>query len=748
MNNDLGNLEAFQARPHSGRTVHDYIRVLLRRRWAVLGVLAVLVATTALYSFTATPIYQATVQILIERTQPQILDTGDPVAAQVKSEEFYQTQYKLLESRALAKKVADKLALNKHPLYADIFQDVPANPDQTKMQQAGERLVGAIQKSMEVSPIRNSSLVDLSFTSPDPQLATRVVNTLAQAYIEQSLDLRFAASQEAAQWLQQKLAEARKKLEDSEAKLNQYKREHQIVALEDKESITAQKLEQLNRELVAAQTRRLDAETKYREVSAGHPIPEVLNNPLIQTLKGEEAKIIAQISELSKKYGPKHPRMIQLNQELAATRGKIAAENSHIIQSIKNAYQMALNQEENLKKALEEQKDATQDLGDRAIHYRVLLRDVETNRALYENMLKSLKETSATENLPATNIRIVYPASVPDQPVKPKKARNILLAAVLGLFLGVAAAFGLENLDTTLKTPEEVENWLEVPSLAMIPHLDMVRTDEPEELPEIVVVNGRQPLAAEAYRGLRTSILFSASGQAPKTLLVTSSLPLEGKTVTAANLAAVMAQAEGEVLLVDADLRRPTLHQIFQMDKEPGLSNFLVGDIDDLPVRETPAPHVHVVTCGKVPPNPSELLGSARMREFLERAAGRFNRIIIDSPPLMSVTDAAILSTLADGVLLVVKAEAVPRKAAIEARNDLLAVKAPLLGALLNDVPLQRDGYYNYYYNYYYRYRSYYAPEDGTPSRRRHAPAAPLASGLFAWLKGKRGRKGQVKLKG
>ncbi len=748
MNNGLTNLEEFQARPHSGRTVHDYIRVLFRRRWAVLGVLAVLVATTALYSFTATPIYQATVQILIERTQPQILDTGDPVAAQVKSEEFYQTQYKLLESRALAKKVADKLALNKHPLYADIFQDVPANPDQTKMQQAGERLVGAIQKSMEVSPIRNSSLVDLSFTSPDPQLATRVVNTLAQAYIEQSLDLRFAASQEAAQWLQQKLAEARKKLEDSEAKLNQYKREHQIVALEDKESITAQKLEQLNRELVAAQTRRLDAETKYREVSAGHPIPEVLNNPLIQTLKGEEAKIIAQISELSKKYGPKHPRMIQLNQELAATRGKIAAENSHIIQSIKNAYQMALNQEENLKKALEEQKDATQDLGDRAIHYRVLLRDVETNRALYENMLKSLKETSATENLPATNIRIVYPASVPDQPVKPKKARNILLAAVLGLFLGVTAAFGLENLDTTLKTPEEVENWLEVPNLAMIPHLDMVRTDEPEELLEIVVVNGRQPLAAEAYRGLRTSILFSASGQAPKTLLVTSSLPLEGKTVTAANLAEVMAQAEGEVLLVDADLRRPTLHQIFQVDKEPGLSNFLVGDIDDLPVRETPAPHVHVVTCGKVPPNPSELLGSARMREFLDRAAGRFNRIIIDSPPLMSVTDAAILSTLADGVLLVVKAEAVPPKAAIEARNDLLEVKAPLLGALLNDVPLQRDGYYNYYYNYYYRYRSYYAPEDGTPSRRRHAPAAPLASGLFAWLKGKRGRQGQVKLKG
>jgi uncharacterized protein involved in exopolysaccharide biosynthesis len=401
---------SFPDRLQPGRTLHDYLGILLRRRWTVLGVLVVLVATTALYSFTATPVYKATVQILIERTQPQILDTREAAAAQIKSEEFYQTQYKLLESRALAKKVADKLNLKSHPLYADLFRKVPANPDPTQRQQAEERLLDKILKNVEVSPIRNSSLVDVSFFSPDPQLATRVVNTLAQAYIEQSLDLRFAASQEAAHWLEQKLAEARKKLEDSEARLNRYKREQQIVALEDKESITAQKLEQLNRELVAAQTRRLEAEARFQEVSAGRPIPEVVNNPLIQTLKGEEARLLAQRSELAQKFGEKHPRMIQISQELAAIRGKIGAETAHIVQSIKNAYQMALNQEANLKKALEEQKNATQDLSERAIQYRVLLRDVETNRALYENMLKSLKETTATENLPATNIRIVYPA--------------------------------------------------------------------------------------------------------------------------------------------------------------------------------------------------------------------------------------------------------------------------------------------------------------------------------------------------
>jgi polysaccharide biosynthesis transport protein len=744
--NKLNDPKELLTRSQTSRTVHDYLRILIRRRWAVLSVFVALVATAALYSFTATPVYEATVQILIERHQPQLLDTRDAAAAQIKSEEFYQTQYKLLESRALARRVAESLNLAKHRLYAPIFADLPENPDKAARQRAEERLVNTLLGQITVSPIRNSSLVDVSFASPDPQLATRAVNTLAQAYIEQSLDLRFAASQEAGQWLQQKLVEARQKLEASEAKLNQYRRQHHIVALEDRETITAQKLEQLNKELVAAQTRRLEAETRFREVSAGHPIPEVVNNPLIQTLKGQEAQIIAQRSELSKKFGPKHPRMIQLQQEMGATRGKINAETAHIVQSIKNAYQMAKNQEENLKQALEAQKDTTQDMSERAIQYRVLLRDVETNRALYENMLTSLKETTATGTLPSTNIRIVYPASQPESPVQPKKARNLILAAFLGLFLAVGLALTLESLDTTLKTPEEVEGWLEVPNLAMIPHLEITR-GHPGELPELVVHNGAQPLAAEAYRGLRTSILFSTPGQAPKTLLVTSALPMEGKTITAANLAAVMAQAEGDVLLVDADLRRPTLHLVFHLDKEPGLSNFLVGDIDELPVRETPVPRVYMAPCGKVPPNPSELLGSARMREFLERARGRFRCIIIDSPPLMSVTDGAILATLADGVLLVIKAEAVPRKAALEALDDLLEVKASLLGALLNDVPLNRNGYY-YYYQHYYRYRSYYASEDSEPDSKRQTPAAPLTGGLLAWLKGKRRQRSRSTPKG
>jgi succinoglycan biosynthesis transport protein ExoP len=708
-------------------SMHDYLRILVKRRTTVLAVFFVVLALAALKTFTATPIYQATVQILIERQPPRMLDTQTQPSYDYYGEEFYQTQYKLLESRALAKKVADKLNLRNRPPYSQMFAQLPANVDQHTKQRLEESLVDAVLGGLQVTPVPSSSLVNVSFSSPDPKFAAEVADTLGQAYIEQSLDLRFAASQEATQWLEKKLTEARKKMEESETKLNQYKRGHNIVALEDKESITAQKLEQLNRELVSAQTKRMEAEARFREVEAGRPIADLMNNPLIQTLKAAEAKLITEYSELSKKFGEGHPRIIQIKQEMSATRGKIEAEMGVVKQTIKNEYNMAKVQEANLKKALEEHKTVTQDQSDVGIEYRVLLRDVETNRALYENMLKSLKTTMATENVPATNIRIVYPALIPEAPIYPRKFRTLMLAAVFGLFLGVGLALVLESLDTTIKTPEDVENFLEIPSLAMIPHIET--SANPEESPELVVFHGHQPLAFEAYRVLRTSILFSSPGQAPRSLLITSTMPMEGKTLTTANLATAMAKAEGDLLLIDADMRRPTLHQLFNVPREPGLSNFLVGEIDELPLVATLVPHLFLIPAGAIPPNPSELLGSERMQDLLNRSRERFVRTVLDSPPLVSVTDAAILSTLADGVLLVIKAEHVPRKAARDTTNHLQELHAHLLGAVLNDVPLQRDSYYYRHYKYSSSYYTDIEKSESSQERIRQEP-----SGLSGWL--------------
>ncbi|MHB9074083.1 MAG: GumC family protein [Desulfobaccales bacterium] len=690
---------------HQQEQLHDYLRILVKRRWAALAVFMVIVATTALYSFLATPVYKATTQILVERQMPRLLESREgSYSSDALNQEFYQTQYKLLASRALAEKVATKLDLYNNPNFT--AKKMPADATALQRQYFKDRIINSLMKKIEVTPIRNSSLVDVSFNSPDPQLAALIVNTVGQAYIEQSLDLRFAASQEGVTWLNQRIGEARKKLEDSELKLNQYAREHNIVASENKETITSQKLEQLNKELITAQTKRSEAETRFREVSQGHPIPEIVNNKLIETLKGEEAKIIAQVSELGRKFGEKHPRMIQLNQELAGIRGKIASEHAYIVQSVKNEYRMAQNQETSLKKALEEQKADTQDLGDRSVEYKVLLRDAETNRALYENMLKSLKTTTATENLPSTNIRIIYPASVPEKPAKPKKALNLFLSFVVGSFMALGLVFGLEYVDTSIKNPDDVEKWLSIPNLAMIPHLETQEAQTKGQIPGLVVHYGGNPLAAEAYRALRTSIVFSAAGKAPGVILVTSSLPGEGKSLTSINLSAAMAKAGKDIVLIDADMRRPSLHKIFQVEQEPGLSNYLVGEINDLPCMPTVVPHLFLVPCGKIPPNPSELLGSARMEELLVKAQERFAQIIIDSPPLISVTDATILSTKSEGVLLVIRAEEVPRKAAKKAKDQLLGVNAHVLGSVLNDIPFQKHGYY--YYNYYHKYQSYY----------------------------------------
>jgi capsular exopolysaccharide synthesis family protein len=713
---------------HRGRTILDYLGIVMKRRWTILVVFVAVVSLVALWTLTTTPLYQASVQLLIERQPPRLLENQQTPSDYYdrSGEQFYKTQYKLLESRALAKKVAEKLHLKDRAPYSQMFAQLPPDADKVTRQRVEERLVDVIAEGVEVSPIRDSSLVVVSYLSPDPKFAAEVANTLAQAFIEQSLALRFATSQEAAKWLKQQLTEARKKLEESEARLNKYKRQHNIVTVEDKESITAQKLQQLNKELVAAQTRRMEAEARYQEIKAGRPIAEVLNNPLIQELKAQEAKLMTEQSELSKKYGVGHPRMIQLHQELGAVRGKIGAETSVVAQTIKNEYSMAKSQEESLKKALEEQKNVTQDQSDVSIEYRVLLRDVETNRALYENMLKSLKTTVATENVPATNIRIVYPALVPEAPVSPRKFFNLILAMGFGLVLGVGLAVFLENLDTTLKTPEEVERWLEIPNLALIPHID--DRSNPGEVPELVVHHGHQPLASEAYRVLRTSLLFSSSEPAPRLLLITSTLPGEGKTLSAANLGAAMAKAEDDVLIIDADLRRPTLHQLFKVPREPGLSNFLMGETDELPVVATLVPHLFIMPAGLLQPNPSELLGVERMQELLNRVQERFGRVILDSPPLMSVTDAAILSTQVEGVLLIIKAEGVPRKAARDAKDHLLELQAPLLGAVLNDVPLQRG---TYYYSHYRYYSSYYTDSEGTESEEKKKERLP---GLQGWI--------------
>ncbi len=354
------------------RSLQDYIYILMKRRWLVLTVFLAIVVTAVLYSFTATPIYKANTQLLIERDTPRVLDVRDIMPAS--GEEFYQTQYKLLESRALARRVMEKLQLKENDRFSPIFDQLPEDADPVEVQRAEERLMGSLLLKMEVIPIRNSRLVDVSIFDSDPLFAARLANTFAQSYMDHALDMRYSAAQETSRWLQLKIKEAREKLEESETMLNEYKKDKDITAPEDKENITAQKLEQLNRELVTAQTRRLEAETRYIQGNRENNLPEILNSPVIQSLRASEAKLFGDRSELAQKFGDQHPRLLMLDQQLAAIRSTIQAEIKRVVHSIKNQYQVAREHEEKLKNALEEQKIASQEMSDRGIQYQVLWR--------------------------------------------------------------------------------------------------------------------------------------------------------------------------------------------------------------------------------------------------------------------------------------------------------------------------------------------------------------------------------------
>ena len=426
-------------------------------------------------------------------------------------------------------------------------------------------------------------------------------------------------------------------------------------------------------------------------------------------------------SELSKKYGEKHPQMVAIESELGTLQGRKKLEIQRVINALKNEYTVALAKENSLKSALGEQKTESLELNQKAIEYGVLQRETESAKQMYDLLIKRFKETSLTEDMQTGNIRIIDRAETPRAPVRPRKQLNILLAIVVGLVMGVGLAFFFEYLDNTIKLPDDIKRHLQVPYLGPVPAIalngSVVRPGEP--IPQLVTVHPPRPRQARRTGGSGRSILFSSADHSPQVVLVSSAGPLEGKSLTSANLAVTMAQSGTNAVLVDCDMRKPTAHKIFGLPREKGISSLLVGACGfDEAVMRTQVPNLDVIPCGPIPPNPSELLGSGRMVKLIEVLRKKYGRIIIDSPPLTAVTDAVVLSKLADGVIIVVRAGDTPREIIKNGLTQLHGVNARILGVVLNGVEMGREGYY--YYQYYY----YYYGEDGekrkkTKSKRR-----------------------------
>ncbi len=705
----------------------DYLKVLHKRRWTAATAFLLVVGGIMLYTFTATPIYETRTRLLIEADNPNIISFKEVIDEQGAKADYYQTQYNILQSRILAHKTLDELHLWDNPylgqsatgpgFFARLLGDHPRDQPSARPAAAGgespeqSRAIDRFLANLTVSPIRNSRLVDIRFRLPDPELATQVVNALAKNYIEQNLEYRFVASKEASDWLGERLDENRKQVEQAEAALQQYREQNDAIPLENRESIIVQKLSDLSAAVTQAKTDRFQKQAVYTQLEslrqsgdALDSFPAILSNTYIQQQKAYLAQLQSQYTQLSEKLGERHPEIIKVQSAIHMSQTKLDGEIAKIVQSVRNEYKAALAKENSLIQELNQQKLEAQGMARKSIDYGVLERDVQSSKQIYESLLQRAKETGISSELKTSNIRIVDRAEQPRAPVAPRKTLNLALALVGGVILGLALAFFFEYVDSSIKTPDEIRSYLGLTTLGMVPALNAKSLKGREPL----INTGVPPNFAEAFRTMRTNVLFAAADEGARTLVITSTGPGEGKTIVAANLAIGFAQAGQRVILIDADMRRPRVHQMFGQRQEPGLSNLMVGHaVPTATICKSGVPGLWLLPAGRIPPNPAELLGSRRFKEFITLLTQHFDSVIIDSPPIMAVTDSAVAASAASGVVFVVGAEMTSRQAAKAAIEQLQNGHPRFLGAVLNRVELERNAYY---YSSYYRreYAQYY----------------------------------------
>ena len=737
--------------------IRDYWRILAKRYKLIITFFLLVVTTVAIYSLTMIPVYRSSTQILIERANPNILSVQEMFAIDPSGQDFYQTQYKILESRALAREVIKRLNLAEHPEFKGIekgieeedgfflyFKDLkntiiseikglfkfikPSRPDFNEEKYFGKTgfiqgmgshddswLVNAFLGGLKVQPIRNSRLVTVSFESTYPELSARVANTLVKAYVDWNLGLRLKSQQEASRFLDDQVKAGKLKLEACELALQQYREKYGVAVISSQsgknseygQDLSRQKLLTVSKQLLDAKNKRIEAEIKHKNAFKlshnplkAETIPEVVNSPVIISIKQNEVELLREKAEKSQKFGEKHPIMIALNQEVKKLRNQKYQEIKNIVSAMEANYKVALSQEHSLKKALGFSEDETISRNKIAIQYQILQQEADSSRQLYDMLLKRFKETSVFEENRALNIHVLDYAEVPGFSVKPKLKLNLLLAAIVGLFMGGGMAFFVEYLDNTVKNPEDLERYFQLPYLGPVPHFDKKKS-KTNQSDELIIVSNPKSSTSEAYRGLRTGILFSTPDQSPCSILITSSGAGEGKTITCANLAIAMAQAGTKVILLDCDMRKPRLHRMFGIRNEQGLSNILVGESEWRDIRvSTNIPNLDFIPAGLISPNPAELVGSERMQNLLNELREEYGRIVIDSSPIAAVTDPVILARLVDGVVLVIHAGSTSRDVIANGVRQLLDIQAHILGSLLNNVVIGKDSYY--YYQYYY----------------------------------------------
>jgi len=684
-----------------------YWRVLVKRRRFVLFGLLLGAAVAMLVTLSTTPLYRATAVLQLERAAPEIVKVEGMTQVQGGDQsDFYQTQYELLQSRTLAERVAEELQLDDPAVLARYHlgswrgrflgggRPVASRPTQTAGAATPEQrrhAVELVQQALVVTPVRNSALIDVNFDSPSPELAARGANAVADGFIASGIERRFGASSYARQYLQSQLAAVKTRLEASERELVAFAQRESIVSNAEGRSLVSQNLGELTSELAAAQNQRIRAEARWRQASSAAALPaDMLKDSIINSLRQERAKLQGQYQEQLQVYKPEYPAMKHWAGKVAGSDRQIALELANIRASAKAEYDAAAGQESMLNRQLARLRENTLDLENRSIQYTILKREVDTNRQLYDGLLQRFKEVGVAGQLSPNNISIVDRAEAPASPYKPNFLWNLALGALFGLVLGIVIAFVRELVDDTLKSSEDIEQRLKLAVLGVIPKLG------PKQTMEQVREDPRSAFS-ESYRSVRTALQFSTEQGVPRVLLLTSPGAADGKSTSALSLASNFAQLGKRVLLIEADLRNPSLRKSMGLRGDIGLSTVLAGASTlAQAVQSTQDERLKVVLAGPLPPNPAELLSGSRLVAVLEEAVAQFAQVIIAGPPVLGISDAPILSHIASGTLLVVHAGKTKVAAAQAATKRLLGARAHIIGTLLTMYDANLDGAYGY----------------------------------------------------
>jgi polysaccharide biosynthesis transport protein len=733
--------------PEGGKHLWDYVHVILRRKWTAITFFLVTVTTVLVGTYMITPLYRASVTLKIEGENPFSMLFRDQqlVWQQNYGQEYMETQLKILQSKKLARRVIRAMGLDREKGFA---RSAPArlkgnpgeqgeSPVRTSEDYVDTAAVDRLLSQVRVSTVPRTRLVNVSIDSPDPEFAARAVNEVARSYIGLSMENKFEATQQARDWLEKQLVDMRAKVERSEEALSRFASQNRIVkapvatfdapgrGADSGRAVQYDRLDELSSELAKATTERIGKEMLLQEAKQGDAmlLSNIAASPSIEALRKELVTKEAEYAKLGVVYKADYPKMVKLNEEVGALKKQIGKEAGRVLETVRKDYQLVVARENFLKGEIEKYKQEALGMNDKLVQYQILKRDADTNKELYNGILQRLKETGISASITTSNIVVLDKADVPRVPFKPDKKKNLMLALVIGALGGLGLAFFVEYLDNTVKSPDDIEKTIFLPSLGIVPYVQTMAGNEVKPMLPGPASGDKRSSMVEAYRSIGTYIQFSSPVRPPKIILVTSARGGEGKTTTCINLATSLANSSGAGVIIDCDLRKPQLHKVFNLDNRSGLTSYLTGHIDSDNnglVQDTTVPNLKVIPSGIIPPNPSELLSSFRMKDLIADLFSRYSFVILDAPPILGLSDSLVLSTTTDGVIIVVRAGATPKESVNQVKKLLRGVNARILGVVLNGIRESdlRYSSYSYYYSYYY---SESEAEEGKGKRGRRS---------------------------